>query len=359
MLDEDLSVCSRGADPTTVEGAATFESNTKDVALSGIAVPSDRLRSLQPKVVDGIAKSFEEVGQLQSIVIRSAAGSGNAAYYLVSGRHRLEAARKLGWGSIRALVVEGFDADRAQLAEIDENLIRADLGPAELSAHLKTRKDIFERLHPETKQGGAPGKAGGGKKAKNDKLSSFATDTAAKTGQNKRTVERGVARAKSIPNISELAGTSLDQGGELDALAKLAADQQAVLVAKAKAGKKVSAKPSKAVKAERKEKHKEKAEEDQAQDGTRQEETTKAGDEPAHPAIAYLREHLSVEQIAEFFTLVERPNYPGCWNEFGEALAGEPEIRKLLEEREAAPASNDEQEQAASVGQEEAPCAAA
>jgi hypothetical protein len=37
-------------------------------------------------------------------------------------------------------------------------------------------------LHPETKQGGVSGKAGGGKKkAKKEKISSFATDTAKKT----------------------------------------------------------------------------------------------------------------------------------------------------------------------------------
>ena len=52
--------------------------------------------------------------------------------------------------------------------------------------------------------------------------------------------------------------------------------------------------------------------------------------------------------------MVERPNYAGCWNEFGEALAREPEIRKLLEEREAAPVSDGEGERAASLSEEEA-----
>ena len=133
MLDEDPSIRSPGGDPATVEGPAMLKGDTKYIALSDISVPPGRLRSLQQEVVDEIAESFEEVGQLQSIVVRSAAGSADASYWLISGRHRLEAARKLGWDSIRALVVEGFDADHAQLAEIDENLIRADLGPAELA----------------------------------------------------------------------------------------------------------------------------------------------------------------------------------------------------------------------------------
>ena len=98
-------------------------------------------------------------------------------------------------------------------------------------------------------------------------MQSFATDTATKTGKHKATISRAVKRAKSIPNISELAGTSLDKGDELDALAKLPADQQAQLIKKAKAGEKVSAKRSKPVKAARKEKHEKKVDEPRAQDG--------------------------------------------------------------------------------------------
>jgi hypothetical protein len=48
---------------------------------------------------------------------------------------------------------------------------------------------LYEALHPETKHGGASGKSGGGKKPKDDKLSSFAADTAAKTGTSRRTTE--------------------------------------------------------------------------------------------------------------------------------------------------------------------------
>jgi ParB-like chromosome segregation protein Spo0J len=65
------------------------------------------MRSVQQEVVDEIAKSFEKVGQLQAIVVSSAAGSVDDSYWLIAGRHRLEAARKLGWDSIRAQVVEG------------------------------------------------------------------------------------------------------------------------------------------------------------------------------------------------------------------------------------------------------------
>jgi hypothetical protein len=43
---------------------------------------------------------------------------------------------------------------------------------------LMERKAIYERVYPETKAGGLPGKAGGGKVAKNVKITSFAESTA-------------------------------------------------------------------------------------------------------------------------------------------------------------------------------------
>ena len=42
---------------------------------------------------------------------------------------------------------------RADQAEIDENLIRADLTPAENALHTARRKELYEKLHPETKKG--------------------------------------------------------------------------------------------------------------------------------------------------------------------------------------------------------------
>ena len=73
--------------------------------------------------------------------------------------HRLAAAKTLQWESIWATVLEGLNADRAALAEIDENLARADLSPAERAAHQYARKELYERLHPQTRKGSAGGRA--------------------------------------------------------------------------------------------------------------------------------------------------------------------------------------------------------
>jgi hypothetical protein len=91
-------------------------------------------------------------------------------------------------------VLDGLSADQARVAEIDENLIRADLTPSERAVHHAERKALYLKLHPETKHGGAPGKAGGGKKAKDAKLVSFVKDTAKKTGKAKRTIARDVGQ---------------------------------------------------------------------------------------------------------------------------------------------------------------------
>jgi hypothetical protein len=47
--------------------------------------------------------------------------------------------------SADAAVIEGLD-DQATLAEIDEDLVRADLSPAETALHTAKRKEIYERL---------------------------------------------------------------------------------------------------------------------------------------------------------------------------------------------------------------------
>jgi ParB family transcriptional regulator, chromosome partitioning protein len=179
--------------------------STKLIKLENIEVGA-RLRDLRLDMVDEIAKSIRKgVGVLlQPIVIRPKPKGGG--YLLVVGRHRLEAERKLGNKTIECRIVE-MDDDQAMLAEIDENLVRADLTKKEIDYHIVERKKLYEKLHPQAKQGGAPGKAGGGKKARTDEerqqVSSFAEDTAKKTAVSKRTVQRAVARAKAGDTAAE------------------------------------------------------------------------------------------------------------------------------------------------------------
>jgi hypothetical protein len=64
---------------------------------------------------------------------------------------------------------------------------------------LRRRKEIYEALHPETRsvrERGGPGR--GNKTSENVALVSFTSDTSAKTGKSKRSVEMSVALAAGI-----------------------------------------------------------------------------------------------------------------------------------------------------------------
>jgi ParB-like nuclease family protein len=219
------------------------------VGLGGIGIKPERLRVLRPESVKEIAASMRAIGQLQPIVIRP--NRNETGYWLVAGRHRFEAAKLLKWPSINAVVADGLSADQAALAEIDENLMRADLTPAERALHLSARKPLYEQLHPQTKRGAAGGaatkakaRAGANSQIESQPSLSFVADTANKTGKGRSTVAREVSRGENIDRdvLADVAGTSLDQPGELDALAKLPAKEQRTLAKAVKKGKRVSAK---------------------------------------------------------------------------------------------------------------------
>jgi N6-adenosine-specific RNA methylase IME4 len=214
-----------------------------DVRVDAIMV-GERMRSLHPEVVAGLVESMQRQGMLEPIAITYRKGGGRPS--LVFGAHRLEAAKKLKWETIAATDMPWKSDDETLLAEIDENLIRGELSPAERADHVAKRKPLYERLHPETKHGGAPGAGRGRGKAlrKDIKNISFVADIAKKTGRSEVGVAKDATRAKHIPSISRLVGTSLDKGEELDALVKLPKDHQDKLIARARNGEKVSAKPA-------------------------------------------------------------------------------------------------------------------
>ena len=219
-----------------IEEATTAK--TVAIPLAEIVVPSNRLRALRPDHVEQLAESMRLRGLLEPIRVRRNGGP----YRLTAGWHRLKAAELLGWTTITAIVDEGMSAEEGRLVEIDENLIRADLRPAERAAHFAARKQIYEKLYPRTKHGGDPKSAEGKSSRQNGDLKRFTEDTAKKTGKSERSVQREVERGEKIADVAELAGTSLDHGDELDAMAKLPRREQRELTARAKKGEKVSAK---------------------------------------------------------------------------------------------------------------------
>jgi ParB-like chromosome segregation protein Spo0J len=206
-----------------------------------IAVP-ERHRDLDPAKVAMLVESMRELGQLHPIIVFRAEDS----IILVAGRHRLEAARQLGWACIDAMYVEADELKR-ELIEIDENLCWSELRPADEAIAVGRRKAIYEEMHPETKptsEGGAGRNKETRRQNGEESADRFTKDTADKTRMSERTVQRNAERGRVIgeENLRKIAGTSLDKPGELDALIKLDPVTRDDLCNRAASGAQVSAK---------------------------------------------------------------------------------------------------------------------
>ena len=87
---------------------------------------------------------------------------------------------------------------QAELAEIDENIIRIRLTRQELGEQFLCRKEIYEMLHPETRQGMRNGQTAKNANLASLETKSFAQDTAEKTGMSKRAISRLLQIANNL-----------------------------------------------------------------------------------------------------------------------------------------------------------------
>lgn len=161
------------------------------VPISDIKIPRKR-RPLRP--VSDLAASIDEIGLLNPITVTT-------KMRLVAGLHRLEACRSLGWTKIPATVVD-LNRAHAELAQLDENLVRRELSVLQRAEHLARKKAIYEALYPETKRGVAGGRASGksrrGAQRTTDRMS-LVRHVAERIGVSERTVEREIQIATAIP----------------------------------------------------------------------------------------------------------------------------------------------------------------
>lgn len=190
------------------------------VKISDIKIKPGR-REAKPKAVEELARSIQALGLLNPIIITE----DNT---LIAGLHRLEAVKKLGWAEVEC-TVSSMDGLQAELAEIDENFVRTNLSHRELGDLLLHRKELYEALHPETRQGQRNGQT-----AKSGNLpfldpKPFAQDSADKLGVSRRTVERLVQTAANLTPEAKAAiqnaGTKITKGAALE-ISKLPPDQQ-------------------------------------------------------------------------------------------------------------------------------------
>lgn len=159
-------------------------------------------RIVDEKKVFELSESIKELGLLNPITV-------NSDNTLIAGMHRLEACKLLGYKEIKANVLS-LDNLLAELAEIDENLIRNELHWLDADKQLARRKVIYEEIHPETKHGVS------GAIAKHNSANgimpsakTFTEDVADKVGVSATNIQRSVKRSNDIvedikPKLKEL-----------------------------------------------------------------------------------------------------------------------------------------------------------
>ena len=201
------------------------------VNIDRIQVNSGRREAL-PDAVRELADSISAVGLLNPITV-------DRDYILIAGLHRLEAAKLLGWAEIECNV-SSLEGLQAELAEIDENFVRADLETLEFGKLLLRRKEIYEMLHPQVKNGGdRKSEKIRTRRARSDSDKSFVRDTADKLGISTRSVEEKIQIARDMtPRAQEIvqdAGRKIKKK-DLVKLSRMEPEQQEQAAAQLVAG---------------------------------------------------------------------------------------------------------------------------
>ena len=201
----------------------------KHISLSDIAIPEDRARPYDPLKARALAGSIAKQGLFHPITVRPV----DEAYELVLGLHRYRAAEMNKAPTIEAHVSELSD-DAARLAEVMENLARAELIALDRCQHLYELKVVYERMYPEAKHGGD---------RKSEKIKrqglpldpnapeifGFAQHVAERIGLSQRTIRLAVAiwQGLSKETRPRLYGTDIARKQtELKALSELSAKRQ-------------------------------------------------------------------------------------------------------------------------------------
>ncbi len=192
-------------------------------------------RKRTAKDIEQLAESFKSIGLMNPITV-------NKNYELIAGYHRLESCKKIGWKEIPVIVLDANELN-AELAEIDENLIRTPLTALEEAEQMKRRKEIYEILHPESKPEEQRKK---GLNMSNEKISllkkqkTFTQDTAEKIKKSQRSIQQDIQIASNIPEEvkQEIKGSKIEnKKSDLIELTKVKEpEKQKELVKKVKTG---------------------------------------------------------------------------------------------------------------------------
>ncbi len=171
------------------------------IAIDLITIGPNR-RPLKDEKLAELMESIKANGLLNPITV-------DQKQNLIAGLHRLTACRLLGFDEIECKVITIEDTNRARLAEIDENLIRAELDVLERAELWLERDRILERLGLRAKPGDNQYTRKGSEIISPPPKTTL--ELAKETGYNERTFQQGKQIARSIvPEVKEaIKGTPL------------------------------------------------------------------------------------------------------------------------------------------------------
>jgi len=196
------------------------------IPLADIEV-GDRLRPATTEYVDGLAGDMEKRGLRSPIEV--AEGAGDHPYILVSGLHRLMAARQLGWETIPAFIVSGSDTD-LRLDELLENLQRNELTRLERCLFVAEYRRLIQDKRPETRRGGDRKSGDFHQSAATGTLTSWWDDLAVRSERSRRTIMREASVGEKLDPVAvaKLSKSPVaDNLGELEVLSKFDRARQA------------------------------------------------------------------------------------------------------------------------------------
>lgn len=102
------------------------------ISLDKIGLPDFQIREeIDEEHVEEIKESFQEDGQWNPIIVRPAPDESENEYDVVSGAHRVQAARRLGWSEIEA-TVKDLDDEHARGLAIKTNQMQKEMQDEEI-----------------------------------------------------------------------------------------------------------------------------------------------------------------------------------------------------------------------------------
>lgn len=164
----------------------------------------ERHRALSDEAAQKLAASMESIGLRHPINIRIVDEMEidgeiiSGVPLLVAGRHRLAAARLLGWSHIDCVEVDD-DAIAAELWEIAENLHRLDLTKEQRDQHIRRYAELLEARAQIPVVQNEPVEIGYGKPPQRPK--GIARQIADETGLSKSTVQRALNPPPPAPVV--------------------------------------------------------------------------------------------------------------------------------------------------------------